>query len=170
MGNARNFAFWIVLFFLMIVLFTLFNNGSSTTTGRTVAYSDFLQRVDAGDVSRVVIDGETLRVTDRGGQVYTTIRPGGENPTDRLIAAHVSVEARPQERSGLMSAISVWLPFLLLIGVWVFFMNRMQGGGRGGAMGFGKSKAKLLTEKHGRVTFDDVAGIDEAKDELEEIV
>ena len=170
MGNARNFAFWIVLFFLMIVLFTLFNNGSSTTTGRTVAYSDFIQRVEAGDVSRVVIDGETLRVTDRGGQVYTTIRPGGENPTDQLIAAHVSVEARPQERSGLMSAISVWLPFLLLIGVWVFFMNRMQGGGRGGAMGFGKSKAKLLTEKHGRVTFDDVAGIDEAKDELEEIV
>ena len=170
MGNARNFAFWIVLFFLMIVLFTLFNNGSSTTTGRTVGYSDFLQRVEAGDVSRVVIDGETLRVTDRGGQVYTTIRPSGENPTERLIASNVSVEARPQERSGLMSALSVWLPFLLLIGVWIFFMNRMQGGGRGGAMGFGKSKAKLLTEKHGRVTFDDVAGIDEAKDELEEIV
>ena len=170
MGNARNFAFWIVLFFLMIVLFTLFNNGSSTTSGRTVGYSDFLQRVEAGDVSRVIIDGETLRVTDRTGQVYTTIRPSGENPTDRLIAANVSVEARAQERSGLMSAISVWLPFLLLIGVWIFFMNRMQGGGKGGAMGFGKSKAKLLTEKHGRVTFDDVAGIDEAKEELEEIV
>jgi cell division protease FtsH len=169
-GNARNFAFWIVLFFLMIVLFTLFNNGSSTTSGRTVGYSDFLQRVEAGDVSRVIIDGETLRVTDRTGQVYTTIRPSGENPTDRLIAANVSVEARAQERSGLMSAISVWLPFLLLIGVWIFFMNRMQGGGKGGAMGFGKSKAKLLTEKHGRVTFDDVAGIDEAKEELEEIV
>ncbi|MCL4675912.1 MAG: ATP-dependent zinc metalloprotease FtsH [Pararhodobacter sp.] len=170
MGNARNFAFWIVLFFLMIVLFTLFNNGSSTTSGRTVGYSDFLQRVEAGDVSRVVIDGETLRVTDRTGQVYSTIRPSGENPTDRLIAANVSVEARAQERSGLMSALSVWLPFLLLIGVWIFFMNRMQGGGKGGAMGFGKSKAKLLTEKHGRVTFDDVAGIDEAKEELEEIV
>ncbi|MCW1934664.1 ATP-dependent zinc metalloprotease FtsH [Pararhodobacter zhoushanensis] len=170
MGNARNFAFWIVLFFLMIVLFTLFNNGSTTSTGRTVGYSDFLQRVEAGDVSRVVIDGETLRVTDRQGQAFTTIRPSGENPTDRLIASNVSVEARPQERSGLMSALSVWLPFLLLIGVWIFFMNRMQGGGKGGAMGFGKSKAKLLTEKHGRVTFDDVAGIDEAKDELEEIV
>ncbi|WP_323038030.1 ATP-dependent zinc metalloprotease FtsH [Pararhodobacter sp.] len=170
MGNARNFAFWIVLFFLMIVLFTLFNNGSSTTTGRTVGYSDFLQRVEAGDVSRVVIDGETLRVTDRAGQVYSTIRPSGENPTDRLIDANVSVEARAQERSGLMSALSVWLPFLLLIGVWIFFMNRMQGGGKGGAMGFGKSKAKLLTEKSGRVTFDDVAGIDEAKEELEEIV
>ena len=170
MGNARNFAFWIVLFFLMIVLFTLFNNGAGTTAGRTVGYSDFLQRVEAGDVSRVVIDGETLRVTDRSGQAYTTVRPSGENPTDRLIDANVSVEARAQERSGLMSALSVWLPFLLLIGVWIFFMNRMQGGGKGGAMGFGKSKAKMLTEKHGRVTFDDVAGIDEAKEELEEIV
>ncbi|PVH29355.1 ATP-dependent zinc metalloprotease FtsH [Pararhodobacter oceanensis] len=170
MGNARNFAFWIVLFFLMIVLFTLFNNGGSTTSGRTVGYSDFLQRVEAGDVSRVVIDGETLQVTDSSGQVYSTIRPAGENPTERLIDSNVAVEARPQERSGLMSAISVWLPFLLLIGVWIFFMNRMQGGGKGGAMGFGKSKAKLLTEKSGRVTFDDVAGIDEAKEELEEIV
>ncbi len=170
MGNARNFAFWIVLFFLMIVLFSLFNNGQSGQTGRTLSYSEFLTRVDSGDVSRVVIDGETLRVTDRSGQAFTTIRPAGENPTERLLGSNVNVEARPQERSGLMAALSVWLPFLLLIGVWIFFMNRMQGGGRGGAMGFGKSKAKLLTEKHGRVTFDDVAGIDEAKDELEEIV
>jgi cell division protease FtsH len=169
-GNAKNFAFWIVLFFMMIVLFSLFSNGQQQQTGRTIAYSEFLQRVDAGDVNRVVIDGENLRVTDRQGQVYTTIRPDGENPTERLLAANVAVEARPQQRSGLLSALTVWLPFLLLIGIWIFFMNRMQGGGRGGAMGFGKSKAKLLTEKHGRVTFDDVAGIDEAKDELEEIV
>jgi cell division protease FtsH len=72
--------------------------------------------------------------------------------------------------AGLMTIITAWLPFILLIGVWIYFMNRMQGGGRGGAMGFGKSRAKLLTEKQGRVTFDDVAGIDEAKEELEEIV
>jgi cell division protease FtsH len=169
-GNAKNFAFWIVLFFMMIVLFSLFSNGQNQQTGRTLAYSEFLQRVDAGDVSRVVIDGENLRVTDRQGQVYSTVRPDGENPTERLLAADVAVEARPQQRSGLLSALTVWLPFLLLIAIWIFFMNRMQGGGRGGAMGFGKSKAKLLTEKHGRVTFDDVAGIDEAKDELEEIV
>jgi cell division protease FtsH len=77
---------------------------------------------------------------------------------------------KPQQQSGFTTLLISFLPFLLLIGVWIFFMNRMQGGGRGGAMGFGKSKAKLLTEKHGRVTFDDVAGIDEAKEELEEIV
>ena len=75
-----------------------------------------------------------------------------------------------QEKSGFMSSLGLWLPFLVIIGIWIFLMNRMQGGGRGGAMGFGKSKAKLLTEKHGKVTFNDVAGIDEAKDELEEIV
>jgi cell division protease FtsH len=82
----------------------------------------------------------------------------------------VGVRADAQEQSGLMTIITAWLPFILLIGVWIYFMNRMQGGGRGGAMGFGKSRAKLLTEKQGRVTFDDVAGIDEAKEELEEIV
>jgi cell division protease FtsH len=169
-GNARNFAFWIVLFFMMVMLFSVFNNSQNGTTGRTVGYSEFLQRVEAGDVARVIVNGEQLRVTDRQGQVYTTIRPEGENPTERLLAANVTVEARAQQQSGVMSLLMTLLPFALLIGVWLFFMNRMQGGGRGGAMGFGKSKAKLLTEKHGRVTFDDVAGIDEAKDELEEIV
>jgi cell division protease FtsH len=87
-----------------------------------------------------------------------------------LLENDVRIEATPQEQSGFLSVLSLWLPVLVLIGIWIFFMNRMQGGGRGGAMGFGKSKAKLLTEKHGRVTFDDVAGIDEAKEELEEIV
>ncbi len=170
MGNARNFAFWIVLFLLMIMLFNMFSTGQSTSSARSVTYSEFITRVDNNQVSRVTIDGERIIFVGSDGQQYTTVRPDDTGLTERLLAAEVPVEARPQQQSGFLSTLLLWLPFLLLIGVWIYFMNRMQGGGRGGAMGFGKSKAKLLTEKHGRVTFDDVAGIDEAKDELEEIV
>ncbi len=170
MGNLRNIAFWVVLFLLMLALFNLFSNGQNTGTARSIPFSEFLQRVDAGQVSRVTLDGERVLIRGTDGQQYATVRPEGTDLTERLMAADVAVEVRPQQSSGFLSALGLWLPFLLLIGVWIYFMNRMQGGGRGGAMGFGKSKAKLLTEKHGRVTFDDVAGIDEAKDELEEIV
>ncbi|MFN3938381.1 MAG: ATP-dependent zinc metalloprotease FtsH [Gemmobacter sp.] len=170
MGNMRNIAFWVVLFLLILALFNLFSGGQTTTSARQISYSDFIQRVEEGAVSSVTLDGERVIVRGRDGSQYVTIRPQGENITERLIANRVEVRAEPQEQSGFLSALSLWLPFLLLIGIWIFFMNRMQGGGRGGAMGFGKSRAKLLTEKHGRVTFDDVAGIDEAKEELEEIV
>lgn len=170
MGNARNIAFWVVLFLLILALFNLFSGGQATMSSRAMAYSDFLAQVDKGEVARVTVDGERVEVTTQDNQRYVTIKPPGETLTDRLVAKGVEVSAEPQEESGIMSMISLWLPFLVLIGVWIFFMNRMQGGGRGGAMGFGKSRAKLLTEKHGRVTFDDVAGIDEAKEELEEIV
>lgn len=170
MGNARNIAFWVVLFLLILALFNLFSGGQTTMSSRALAYSDFLAQVDKGEVARVTIDGERVDVVTQDNTRYVTIKPQGEVLTDRLVSKGVEVSAEPQEESGLMSMISLWLPFLVLIGVWIFFMNRMQGGGRGGAMGFGKSRAKLLTEKHGRVTFDDVAGIDEAKEELEEIV
>ncbi|MCW3783931.1 ATP-dependent zinc metalloprotease FtsH [Defluviimonas salinarum] len=174
MGNARNIAFWVVLFLLILALFNLFGNGQTTMNSRTLSYSDFIQKVDSGEVGAVVIDGEQVQVQTRDGQNWVTIKPEGEvlNETliDTLIAKGVSVKAERQQQSGFFSVLSLWLPFLVLIGIWIFFMNRMQGGGRGGAMGFGKSRAKLLTEKHGRVTFDDVAGIDEAKEELEEIV
>ncbi len=170
MGNARNIAFWVVLFLLILALFNLFSGGQSTMTSRSISYSEFVAAVDSGEVSSVTLDGE--RITFRGGDGndYTTIRPEGADITDRLIEQNVTVNARPQEQSGFTTVLMTFLPFLILIGVWIYFMNRMQGGGKGGAMGFGKSKAKLLTEKHGRVTFDDVAGIDEAKEELEEIV
>jgi len=170
LGNARNIAFWVVLFLLVLALFNLFNNGQSTSGARSISYSDFIQRVEDGAVSSVTLDGERVIVRASDGSQYVAIRPAGENIADRLLAQGVEVRAEPQEQSGILSIISLWLPFLVLIGIWIFFMNRMQGGGRGGAMGFGKSRAKLLTEKHGRVTFDDVAGIDEAKEELEEIV
>ncbi len=170
MGNARNVAFWVVLFLLILALFNLFSGNQSTMNARNISYSDFISRVDNGDISSVTLDGEQVIIRGKDGQQYVTVKPESDDITERLIANDVEVKVERQEQSGFLSLLGVWLPFLLLIGVWIFFMNRMQGGGRGGAMGFGKSRAKLLTEKHGRVTFDDVAGIDEAKEELEEIV
>jgi cell division protease FtsH len=160
----------VVLFLLILALFNLFSGGQSTMSSRSISYSEFVERVEASDVSSATVDGEKVMFRGNDGQDYVTIIPQGTEVTERLIDNGVIVNARPQEQSGFTTLLMTFLPFLLLIGVWIYFMNRMQGGGRGGAMGFGKSKAKLLTEKHGRVTFDDVAGIDEAKEELEEIV
>ena len=171
MGNARNLAFWAVLILLVVALFNLFSGGQSTINSRSISYSEFITAVEGGNVSAVTLDGERVLFRGADGSDYVTIRPdNGDGLTSLLIDRNVNVIAKPQEQSGFTTILMTFLPFLLLIGVWIYFMNRMQGGGKGGAMGFGKSRAKLLTEKHGRVTFDDVAGIDEAKEELEEIV
>ena len=170
MGNARNIAFWVVLFLLILALFNLFSGGQSSVSSRSISYSDFVQSVENGEVQNVTLDGEKILFRGSDGQEYITIKPTGAEITDKLIDNNVAVNAKAQEQSGLAAIVMTFLPFLLLIGVWIYFMNRMQGGGKGGAMGFGKSRAKMLTEKQGRVTFDDVAGIDEAKEELEEIV
>ncbi len=170
MGNTRNIAFWIVLFLLIVALFNVFSSGNNLSSTKEVSFSEFMTQVEKGNVSSVRLDGEKITVKDVGGVTYQVIQPSGASIVGQLQAAGVEIQAVKQEKSGLMSSLSLWLPFLLIIGIWIFLMNRMQGGGRGGAMGFGKSKAKLLTEKHGKVTFNDVAGIDEAKDELEEIV
>ncbi|MEM8593003.1 MAG: ATP-dependent zinc metalloprotease FtsH, partial [Pseudomonadota bacterium] len=170
MGNARNFAFWIVLFLLLLALFRLFSGDSGTNSSASLTYSEFVAAVETGSVSSVVLDGEKVTFQGTDNRTYTTVKPDDASVSELLIEKGVSLQVRPQEDSIFQTLFLTLLPFLLLIGVWVYFMNRMQGGGRGGAMGFGKSRAKLLTEKHGRVTFDDVAGIDEAKEELEEIV
>jgi cell division protease FtsH len=168
--NTRNLAFWAILFLLVLALFQVFSGGGSQASARNIAFSDFLDKVEANEISRVQLDGENIFLVTTQGQELKTIAPQDADVIDVLRAHNVEIVASAQEQSGLMALVFSLLPFLVLIGVWVFFMNRMQGGGRGGAMGFGKSKAKLLTERAGRVTFDDVAGIDEAKEELEEIV
>ncbi|MFO7806742.1 MAG: ATP-dependent zinc metalloprotease FtsH [Paracoccaceae bacterium] len=170
MGNARNLVFWVVLFLLVLALFNLFSGGGASTAGNSKSYSEFVTAVESDNIASARLDGERIVFTQNDGREYVTIKPQDANVTDLLIAEGVPVEAESQEQSALASFLFALAPFLLLIGVWIYFMNRMQGGGKGGAMGFGKSKAKLLTEKHGRVTFDEVAGIDEAKEELEEIV
>jgi cell division protease FtsH len=170
LGNARNIAFWVVLFLLVLALFNLFSGSGGTMQSQSVSYSEFIQAVENEEVSRVTLDGENVRYRGTDGKDYVAIKPQDAELTQKLIDNGVPIKAEPQEQSGFQTFILSLLPFLLLIGVWIYFMNRMQGGGRGGAMGFGKSKAKMLTEKSGNVTFDDVAGIDEAKEELEEIV
>ncbi|NMJ42554.1 ATP-dependent metallopeptidase FtsH/Yme1/Tma family protein [Roseomonas sp. JC162] len=169
---GRNLALWVIVALLLVALFNLFQpSGTGRVGAQQVAYSDFLNEVNGGHVREVSIQGRTLSGTLSDGRTFQTYTPEDPQLISRLTDKNVRVVARPEESdvNPLIHYLMSWFPMLLLIGVWIFFMRQMQGGG-GRAMGFGKSKAKLLTEKQGRVTFDDVAGIDEAKAELEEIV
>jgi cell division protease FtsH len=170
LGNVRNLAFWVVLLLLILALFNLFSGSDGALQNREISYSEFVTAVQSGDVRNVTLDGEQVRFRRSDGSDYIAIKPEDAEITSLLIENEIPLRAEQQAQSGFQTFLMSLLPVLLLIGVWIYFMNRMQGGGKGGAMGFGKSKAKMLTEKHGRVTFDDVAGIDEAKEELEEIV
>ena len=169
---GRNLALWVIVALLLVALFNLFQpSGGGRAGAQQVAYSDFLNEVNAGHVREVSIQGRTLTGSLTDGRTFQTYTPEDPSLVSRLTEKNVRVVARPEESdvNPLLHYLMSWFPMLLLIGVWIFFMRQMQGGG-GRAMGFGKSKAKLLTEKQGRVTFEDVAGIEEAKGELEEIV
>jgi cell division protease FtsH len=167
---GKNLALWLVIGVLLIALFNLFQTSSTRSTQSGLAYSELLAEVDRGIVTSVTIKGDQITSTTNDGRTFTTITPQGSNVADRLVDKNVRVSVVPEDNNpSLFSILLSWFPMLLLIGVWIFFMRQMQSGG-GKAMGFGKSRARLLTEKVGRVTFDDVAGIDEAKQELEEVV
>ena len=171
-SGMRNFAVWVVVALMLFTLFNIFQGPRSNAANNEINFSQFTAQVDAGNIADVTIEGDAISGHYSDGSSFKTFAPPNDpSLVQRLQERGVAITARP-DRSGsptLLGVLISWFPMLLLIGVWVFFMRQMQGGGRG-AMGFGKSKAKLLTEAHGRVTFDDVAGIDEAKDDLLEIV
>ncbi|MDB9704550.1 ATP-dependent zinc metalloprotease FtsH, partial [Rhodospirillales bacterium] len=171
MNFSKNIALWIIIGLLVLVLFNLFQGTSQRPGPSKMAFSEFLTRVESGDIKAVTIKGNQIFGKYQSGEAFQTYTPNDPQLVQRLKDQDVQIRAEPSEDGSptLWGILISWFPMLLLIGVWIFFMRQMQSGG-GKAMGFGKSKAKLLTEKQGRVTFDDVAGIDEAKQELEEIV
>ena len=169
--NFRNLMMWGVIVLLVVGLFQLFQNPKQTMTSDQVPFSEFLKNIDDGRVVQVEIRGNDIQGILSDGSKFATFAPNDPNLVEKLTDKGVSITALPIEDK-MPSFLGIrlsWFPMLLLIGVWIFFMRQMQGG-RGGAMGFGKSKAKLLSEARGKVTFNDVAGIDEAKEEVEEII
>tara|TARA_Y100001970_G_scaffold225106_1_gene277829 strand:+ start:16791 stop:18665 length:1875 start_codon:yes stop_codon:yes gene_type:complete len=163
---------WGLIVLLSIGLFNIFQNPNrADSVSNKIPFSKFLEEVDSGRVMEVEIQGNNIKGTLSDGTKFNTYSPNYPELVGKLSERNVSIVASPQEDKmpSLFGVLLSWFPMLLLIGVWIFFMRQMQGG-RGGAMGFGRSKAKLLTEAHGKVTFNDVAGIEEAKEEVEEIV
>jgi cell division protease FtsH len=168
---GRNIAMWLIIGVLLIALFNLFQGGTNHNAATQMSYTHFLSQVKAGDVKSVVIQGDKIKGTLNSGHRFTLTNPDDPKLIDRLVNAKVNVRAVPKDKGmhPLLSILVSWLPIILIIAVWIFFMRQMQSG-TGRAMGFGKSRAKLLTERTGRVTFEDVAGVDEAKQEVQEIV
>jgi cell division protease FtsH len=165
----KNVAIWLVI---ALVLMTVFNQFSTRqTTQKAMEYSQFIDEVKQGRIAKVTIEGRVLKGVKNSGERFTTYSPSDPWLVSDLLKNGVIIEAKPEEEPSLLMNIFVsWFPMLLLIGVWIFFMRQMQGGGRGGAFSFGKSRARMLDESNNTVTFADVAGCEEAKEEVAELV
>ena len=166
----KNLSMWLVIGLTMILLFNLFNKPQGTSSSLT--YSEFMAKIENKSINRVRIEGNTIYGTLQDGKPFRTVFPATDAeliPILREAGVDITVK-EVQKDSWFMTIFVSWFPMLLLIGVWIFFMRQMQGGGKGGALSFGKNKARLMEQGDNNVTFADVAGIDEAKEELEEII
>src|SRR5438067_1852278 len=165
----KNLVIWLVIGLVLMTVFNQFNNRQATQA--PMEYSQFLEEVKSGRISKVTIEGRQLKAQTVDGKRVTSYSPGDIWLVSDLLKYGVKIEAKPEEEPSLLMNIFVsWFPMLLLIGVWIFFMRQMQGGGRGGAFSFGKSRARMMDESTNTVTFADVAGCEEAKDEVAELV
>jgi cell division protease FtsH len=165
----KNLVIWLVIGLVLMTVFNQFN--TRQTTQAPMDYSQFYEEVKAGRIAEVVIEGRSLKAKTTEGKTVTSYSPGDIWLISDLLKYGVKIKAKPEEEPSLLMNIFVsWFPMLLLIGVWVFFMRQMQGGGRGGAFSFGKSRARMLDESTNTVTFADVAGCEEAKEEVSELV